>query len=700
MAVLNKLRNSTWVLIVVLVSLGLFVASDYFSSSNRYSMGDSQSVGEIGGEDVSILDFDAKYKGLLGRMLANGSEENDETREQASMYAWNQFIQEMIFDKEYEKVGVDITEAEAAKLLYSDDAHPTIKQNFSNNGVFSPANVTNFVKNMAKKDPKMMAEFENIVSQIVIEVRYRKYNSLVSKSLYATSLDAEDDILSTQANISGKSITLNYATIDDKTIKVTDEDLKEYISKHKEDFKQKASRDLQYVLVDITPTKSDTMALYEELKNEIPAFNSTDNDSLFVTINNSLTPFDTNFQSHGSYDKEIEGKLFSATKDSAFGPVYYNGGYSIFKVIDAKKDSNFYFHAIKAEVSIPGVTKQDTLDAYEKAKRLLAESASSANPLDFFNSKSNTGEIIYAQDLGWLREGSQTPEVNKVIPSLGAGQGSVVKSQFGISIVKLLEPKSYDLIKVAELRKVVEPLKETEENAYQKASQFRSSLTTGKDGEFEAMTKKAGVVKSVANNIKESDKTMTGIPGTRDVVRWAYGFDREEGDYSDVIICDNFLIVAQLVKIKEEGVSEVDDVREKVTRLVLNEKKAVILKGQLEAAMKTGKTMEEIAINAKTIVQPFNNINFNSTSVPFAGNDVKLVGFICGLKPNKMSRPIISNDGVHLILVENASYPQIPADLTVNKANMFTQKKQQVYNLVTEALKKVFDVKDDRAKYY
>ena len=143
-----------------------------------------------------------------------------------------------------------------------------------------------------------------------------------------------------------------------------------------------------------------------------------------------------------------------------------------------------------------------------------------------------------------------------------------------------------------------------------------------------------------------------------------------------------------------------DDVREKVTRLVINEKKAEMLKAKFETAMKSAKTMDQIAVGVQSIVQPFNNISFNANGVPFAGNDPRLIGYICGLKVNQISRPIISNDGVHVLLVENASFPQIPTDLKPTKDMVFGQKKQQVYNLVLEALKKARDVKDERAKYY
>ena len=699
MSILNKLRNSTWVLMIILVSLVLFVVSDYFSSKSKFGFGGTQNVGEIAGTSISVLEFDAKYKELLAQLNSNGSGETEQTKEQASSYAWNQFVQTLIVDKEYASLGLDISVAEAGKLLYSDDAHSTIKQYFSKDGQFSPSNVINFKNQVAKKDPKMMAQFELILKQVFMEVQSRKYNSLVAKSLYATNLDAEDDYFASTLNYNGKSVTLNYATVDDKSIKIEDSDLTDYIKRHKDEFKQKASRDLDYILINVSPSKADTLEVRNALASEINEFKDAEVDSVYVQLN-STVPYSDLFQSHGSFNKAYESKLFSAPKDSVIGPIYYDGGFSLFKVLDKKSDSVTYYHAIRVELAIKGSTKDDTLKAIANGKKLGAESNSSSNSLEFFNSKVNTGEVTYAQDLGWVREGSQDEQVNKAVKTLGMGQSTVVKSMYGLSLIKLVDPKSSELIKIGEVRKPIEALKSTEDEAYQKASNFRSSLSGDNKDEFEKQVKKNNLVKSIANNVKESDRAMTGIPGTIDVVRWAFDDKRELGDYSDVISAGDLLIVAKLSKIKKEGTSDVEDVREKVTRLVMDEKKAKILVQQFEDGMKKSKTIEDLATNVKSMVQPFYNTNFYSTNVQFAGNDLKLVGYVCGLKTNTMSRPITSNDGVHVVLVEGVSKVDVPKDLSSRKKILYDQKKQQVYNSVFEALKKAANVKDERYKFY
>jgi len=125
-----------------------------------------------------------------------------------------------------------------------------------------------------------------------------------------------------------------------------------------------------------------------------------------------------------------------------------------------------------------------------------------------------------------------------------------------------------------------------------------------------------------------------------------------------------------------------------------------MLKKKLEDAANSSKTLDEIATKVQSAVQPFYNINFFSNNVQFAGNDMKLVGYVCGLKPNVMSKPIVSNDGVSILLVEGVTKPEAPKDLDNRKLAMFDQKKQQVYNAVYEGMKKVFKVEDFRYKYY
>ena len=202
-------------------------------------------------------------------------------------------------------------------------------------------------------------QFEGIVEQVILETKSRKYNSLIIKSIYATKLDAQDDFYNNAEYITGKIVTLNYAKIPDKDFKVTDADLKDYINRHKEEFKQDESRDIEYALWTLNPTKEDTLEVKKQLEIQAASFANAENDSIYVSLNSAI-PFDTLYRKHGSYSVGLDAIVNNSPKDSVIGPVYYDGGYSLVKVLDTKADSVYYIHVVKADIMVQGTTKQDT----------------------------------------------------------------------------------------------------------------------------------------------------------------------------------------------------------------------------------------------------------------------------------------------------------------------------------------------------
>lgn len=697
MAIISKLRRSGWVLGIILVSLVLFVISDFITNFNKYTSGGGRGeVGTIAGNKIKIEDFDLKYKETLAQYEASGQPLDDNSRQQINTMVWNQLIQELIIEKEYDKLGLTVPQDEASILLYSNDAHQLIKQNFSQDNNFDPTLVKKII-DQNKKNPEAMYQIERIVKQVILETRTRKYSSLIKKSMYATSIDVEDDYFNNSTSVKGKIVTLNYISIPDKDVKVTDAEMEEYINKHKEDFKQTDLRDIDYAVWYIVPSKDDTLAAKEELAKDIQRFATTDNDSLFAVMNN--TPYDNSFKNPGAFPKEVVNDVLKAPKDSVIGPLYYAGGYSLFKVKQVKEDSLNYVHLVKCEIPVKGMTKQDTVNAMAEANRIAAEARSSSNVLAMLNSKITSGEVQNPYDMGWFQEGNQSTDINNAVKSMGDGDVKVVKSMLGISVIKMVDPKSRKLIQCAEVRKNIEALKETEEQSFTKALNFRNSVPN-ENVDFEKLATKAGIAKSVAKDIKESDRMISGIPEATEIVRWLYNEDRKEGDFSDVFSGSTYHAVVRVGKIKKEGTKTLDDARSEVEVLVRNEKKAVLLKEKFDKVLPGAKTIEDVAIGVKSIAQPIEGLNFVSHTVPFAGNDPKIVGFIMGGKVNKLSKTMVSKDGVHVVFLESITRQPLPTSLEARKGNIYGPMKDRVYELVLASLTKSEDVKDLRYKFY
>ncbi len=710
MAVINKLRKRGWLLLVVVgATLLLFILQAVIENTNKIGFSGKESIGEIDGKKIKIAEYDAEYRNTIAMQEANGAVLNEEQKENLGNTVWNKFIVDNLLMKEFEKIGIAVSDDEAFSLLYTNDASPVIKQNFTQEGQqFDPANVINFRNQISKKGANMTKElynakqqYEIIVDQVIIESQNKKYNSLIAKSLYTTALDAQQGFANNAYNVSGKIITLNYTNLPDKDFKVTDSDLKDYISKHKEEFKQEENRDIEFALWTIAPSAQDTLAVKNEVAKQINDFAKTENDSEYVTLY-STAQFDTTFRRYGNIPKILDEAVYNAPKDSVVGPIFYNGGFSLIKVLATKFDSINYCHLVKAEIVVKGTTKQDTLAAIGIGKGIIAESKNVAlnKTEEFFSQKASQGILQSPMDMDWMQESNLPPDVKKSIKGLTKGQAVVVKSVFGLSIYKMVDNRSNKLVKFAEVRKNIEPLSATIEAVKSKASEFRNGLTGKSKTEFEDALKKANLSKSLASNIKPTDKTINGISNSKEIIRWLYNDDRKEGEVSDVFSFDDRQVVVKLAKIKKEGTASVEDVREKVEKLVINEKKAEKLKADLEKVLKTAKTIEDVAVAVKSIAQPIDKLSLAMPSVPFAGNDSKMVGFVMGSKLKTLSKPYASSDGVHVIYLDSETKTEMPKEMLTNRMMMNGEQKSRVSETSFAALKKAAKIKDERYKFY
>ena len=85
----------------------------------------------------------------------------------------------------------------------------------------------------------------------------QKYFNLVRKGFQPSSLDARDYITETGKSTDFAYISRPFTEIADEDITITDADLKEYLRKNRETYRQDASRTFQYVVFEVEPSESD-----------------------------------------------------------------------------------------------------------------------------------------------------------------------------------------------------------------------------------------------------------------------------------------------------------------------------------------------------------------------------------------------------------------------------------------------------------
>jgi peptidyl-prolyl cis-trans isomerase D len=235
----------------------------------------------------------------------------------------------------------------------------------------------------------------------------------------------------------------------------------------------------------------------------------------------------------------------------------------------------------------------------------------------------------------------------------------------------------------------------TQAAAYSKAQAFLGALTKGN---FDAVVKKEGLTKKVANDVNALAASLPGLDNAREVVRWA--FKAEKGDYGDqVYVVGDQYIIPVLTTIKPKGILPLEAVKKQIEPAVRNHVKAKQLTDKLQAAANDASTPDQVAQKAGSKVVPVQNIVFANPVIPGLSVEYKVVGAVFGSKPNKLSKPIEGQHGVYVFSVDNFINPAPLANAVRERQQIGQTLLQRSESQLFDALKDKANVKDYRSKF-
>lgn len=706
MATIGKIRkHSGWVIAAIGIAMLGFLVSDVVTSGkfNLFS-NQPEGIGKIYGENIDPNEFRVKYENAIANYRAQLPPDESISpalEGQISDEIWNQFVMERIYDKEWAALGLNVTGEEIMDLTVGPNPHPIAMQYLVSDratGKYEKDKIYQFISRIEEAGPeqkKFWLDFEKYLSE---ERGKEKYFSLIKNGLYVTDLEAKDNFFGANKTASVKFVPLFTNTIADSTIDVADKDYRDYFNLHREDYKRDESRTIEYISFDINSRKEDTATAEKWINQQLEAFKVAKNDSSFVA-RVGRTSFKNTFQRRGEFPADIEDKIFAADSGQVIGPFFDNGTYKLAKIVDTKNDSAYYYKASHILIKPAGATEADSVAAVNKAKEIMNKIKGGADfAQQAMENSQDQSNAAKGGDLGWFQPTTMVKRFGDAVKNAGNGDLFVVRTEFGAHVVKITAPKSNKLVKAAILERKVMPGGKTEEIAYTGAQRFRSMLARGED--FEDVVAKKGFDKRVAENIKPNDKMIPGMESPRDLIRWIYSKDTKVGAVSDPIRVGNKYVVAYLSKMQEEGYANLDDVKEQIKPMVINEKKKDILLKKMEDAYGSGKSLEEIAKAVGTGVNDADGILFQNPFVPNLGQETGFVGYVFGLKPNKVSKPFKGENGVFVVSVKNFGDIKAPANFTQEQKQMLQGEQGRAQNAAMNALRQGADVKDLRYIYY
>ncbi|GAA4351517.1 SurA N-terminal domain-containing protein [Hymenobacter saemangeumensis] len=682
------------------------VGGDLIGGKNNLFRGDDQVVGEVAGEKIDLPTYNAALEQAKQAFVAQQQRQPDEqTMGYLRDQAWNQTMFRVAFQKEWDKLGLTVSDEELVDMVQGENINPGLKQAFTDKttGQFDKARLIEYLKNLDKLPPENQAAWQNFEANLPFERLGNKYNALLKNSVYVTTAEAKRYNENQNTKLNLRYLFVPYSTISDSAVKVTDDQLQAYLNNNKGKYKVEDGRSIEYISIPVVASQEDSAAVRETMGTLATQFASAPVDSLFVKLN-SDQPYNGAFRSPADLPEELRKQL-PLSAGRVYGPFAEGGTYSLYKVTGTKAGTQSAARASHILIKPEGTTPEAKAAAKAKAQDLLNKIKGGADFAAMARQFGTDGTKDQGGDLGWFGQGRMVPEFEKAV--FGASSAGVlpnlVETSFGYHIIKITAPKTNQTYQVAEVKKSITPSDATREAAYARAQQLKGDATSLES--FRALTTKDKTLqKQEAKNIDRTARSVNNLQNARDLVRWAYGVnpnggETKIGDISEVYEMGDQYVIAALTEERTKGTANVASLKQELSAQVRNEEKAK----QIMAKLPKGGTLEEMAAKygPTAIVGTAENIVLGQGSIPNIGFEPLAVGKAFALKPGQKSGLIQGEQGV-LVIEPTAIVPADNAavDLKAVRQQLTQQRSGQQDGKIYEAVKAHANVKDNRSKFF
>jgi len=708
MAILGQIRSKSIFLIIVIgLALFAFVISGVFDGKGYQAQ---QPVGVINGEEVLIEDF----RGQVDFLERNYNQQGMV----AVNNVWNQRLRSEILRQQFEISGIQSGKDHLQNILKNNSTFNSDPQFLNEAGMFDIDKFKTLIIELKTTNPEAYEQWKNQEKIFESQSNEQIYLNLVNAGVNYTQADGKFEYTLQNDNVDIEYIQIPYSSVEDSLISYSQSDLKKYINNNEDEFKVNSSRDIEYVIFEEKPSFEDEKAVKNRLSKFLKESKEFNQVSKLEEITPSLTTaknikefineysessFDSIYLPKGSLPADHANLLFNLNIDQTYGP-YLDGGYfKISRMLDKKiggsvRASHILVAYKGSKNANPNVSRSKN-EAKKEANNILRKirkSPKSFTELAFeFSdgpSKSRGG------DLGFVQDGNMVKPFNDFIFSKRIGSTGVVETDFGFHVIKVVAKD--DLVLLASITEKNVPSDATSDKVFNSATKLEMSLS--KDEDLNTLSNKENYTVKTVNGIQILDNDFPGLKDQRRIVQWLFNESTNVSDFKRFDLPKGGYLIAQVTKIVDEGLSNVQDVSYKVLPMVLKSKKADFIISKNDNSL----SLEEIAEINGTEVRKALALNQKNATITGSGLEPLVIGASFGTNINETSDFIIGENGIYKLKVIKRKDTNTNSDSI--DSNFIISYKNQLLNLnrtssfarVYESLKENAEVTDNRSVYY
>lgn len=671
MAALQKIRSSSWIIGLMGVGMFLFILTMVLDQNTLSVLrNSSNNAGSVYGNSLSQQEFyEMVNEASEAAKLRSGGNLTDEQQDQVRDMVWQQYVQFQLVKHEADKLGIEVTDKEVEQAIKEGTAQAF--QNvpmFMPNGRFDYTLFQDYLKQAKamqgqQANPEAAQQIATInklwaytEKQLRQELLMNKYQTAFMRSFTTNPVAAKMEYDARSMASTAEVASFPYATLPQKDLKITDEDLKTAYKANKEVFRMdQESRNIKYIDVEVTASEADRKALDTKMQELYQKMQAGGDLATLVNSSKSVMHYVDIPLSDNLFPADVKAELEKMTPGQLNAPQYnaQDNTINIVKLVNKSQSPDSILYRalpVKATDATAATTRADSMIKALNSGASFAELAKKAGvPGDsmWVNAQQFENPQLSGDDLKFVQ----------TLLSAPLKQYTVMESQGVKVVLQVLDRKAMKTKYTAAVVKVpVDFSKATYDAAVSKMNRFLAANHTLADLVKNAPKEGYRVVDQ--NNFTTSQRNIgaeaynPGVRGSKDAVKWVFD-EAKEGEISSLYQvgeANNHLLVVGLSKVNDDDYYAWDskEVRDYLTLLVKREKLAQMAEQKYAGIKSVAQAKAKGAV-----VENVENLTFaGQTATTAVGvNESKLAGAIAATKKGATTPMVFGAGGAYIARV-------------------------------------------------
>ena len=244
---------------------------------------------------------------------------------------------------------------------------------------------------------------------------------------------------------------------------------------------------------------------------------------------------------------------------------------------------------------------------------------------------------------------------------------------------------------LADVVKEIVPSNESSNNNYRKASQAEFDANS----DLPLNSSDQSLFIDSFNSFEEFDSGLPGVENSRQVIKWLYEDQTRVGNVKRFTLNDGYL-VAKAISFNKKSLPNVDDVRDEVSKILLEDKKFEFLVKKYKGSNDIDLISQDYEIELERATA----VTQNDPILVGAGSEPYIIGSSFSLDVDETSNILQGNNGIYIVrLISKDTAEDISIGAAISNS-LSDREVERISTLIPQVLESKAEIVDNRSLYY